>query len=443
MRFVGNLVLAIVASVGAALVLLIGVNAVLGFGILGVLFAMALLKTAINLVLIFLVCTVVSVVALVAIVRALADVSSRRIAAAKRWRLHLVQRRVRVAVLGMRTFSRTRPRSEQSAAVAGVVLVMAAVLMNAYLSVRDAESWNATLNVRLPTRSPAGRVGRREAPPQLSTLADVAKYVNARGEKVAAMVKAMPQSARSDRPLISRCGGVSPLHPAESRRIAELYVDLTQAPPIVKREYFLTEEQLTGTLLALFPPAPSAILALDCVELHRNYIRLFTTTMDADGAMQNQAFGMAVGKDAGSLRMVLDEVSIGRASFQVGWLGLGVTGSSWGFVRDAAGAEPLSEALRAFDSRVLSMNVFEGYLRIVTWRAPSVVAARAAIDIGSTQEAVEHRVEPLEEAASLGVIHAGDIVYVLERTDEWLYVCSEVSGRCGWLPKAAFTSLEN
>lgn len=169
----------------------------------------------------------------------------------------------------------------------------------------------------------------------------------------------------------------------------------------------------------------------------------FTTSVDADGARQNQMLGVSVTKDAGSLRMVLDELSIGRASFQVGWLGLGVAGDRGGFVSDAEGAESLADALRAFDSRVFSIRVFEGYLRIVTWRLPSVVAARAAIDVGYTQQAVEHRVEPRDDAPSLGVVRAGDLVYVLERTDDWLYVCSEVSGRFGWLPKAAFTSLEN
>jgi hypothetical protein len=445
MRLLGKLTFAIGTSVGAALILLVGGNSVLSFGILGLLFVIALLTTAVKLVLLFLACTIVSFLALAAIVRASAYVSSRRIAVVKRWGLHVVQRRVRKAVLRMRAFSRTQPRTEQVAAFYGIVLIMAVVLMIAYLMIRGAESWNATWRgVRLLTRAPVERVGRSETSPQVSKLADVAKYVNARRDKVAAKVNAMTQLAlaRGDHPVVSRCGRALPLRPAEARPIAELYVDLTEAPPIVKREYILTEEQLTA-MLSLVLSARSRDFSLDCVKLHRNYIQFFTTSVNTDGAMQNQALGVSLVKDTGSLRIVLDELSFGRASFQVGWLGLGVTGGRGGFVSNAEGAEWLADSLRAFDSRVFSVNVFEGYTRIVTWRLPSVVAARAAIDVGYTQQAVDCRVEPGDDAASSGVIRAGDLVYVLERTDEWLYVCSEVSGRFGWLPKAAFASLEN
>jgi len=455
MRLLGKLAFAVGTSVGAALILLVGVNAVLGFGILGLSFAMALLKTAVNLVLLFVACTIASCVAFVAIAGALVFVSSIRNTVVRRWRLRRVQLLARMAVRRMRALVMLE--------VAVIVLIMVVVLMFAYLQMRDPKAWNETLSVRLPTRAPVERIGRSETPPQVSKLADVQNYVKVRRDKVAAQVNTMTQrgTARGDRPLISRCGNAIPLDPAEVRLVAELYIDLTQDPPIVKREYILTEEQLTAALSLLAEKwgddrvrrraaeddeqgdEDHASSTFDCVKLHRNYIRLFTTSVDADRTIQNHAFGVSVLKDVGSLNMLLDELSFGRASFQVGWLGLGVTGSREGLTSDAEGNEELAGALRAFDSRVFSINVFEGYLRIVTWRLPSVVAARAAIDVGYTQQTVEHRVEPKEDAASLGVIRAGDLVYVLERTDEWLYVCSEVSGRFGWLPKSTFTSLEN
>ncbi len=45
--------------------------------------------------------------------------------------------------------------------------------------------------------------------------------------------------------------------------------------------------------------------------------------------------------------------------------------------------------------------------------------------------------------ALLDVVHAGDLIYAIERTDAWLFVSSERSGRTGWMPQAAFTNLEN
>lgn len=439
-----RLSLAIVTSIGAGLILLFGAHTVISFGSLGVSFLGALLQTAINLVIIFFFSFIASFMSLVAIIRASTYLSSRRIHFGKRWGLHRVLRRVRQGVRRMRAFARTQPRTEQLAALARVVLVMTGVLATGYLITCDAESWNATSNVRLPMRAPVGRVGRSETSAQVSHLSDVTNYTNARRDKIAAQVRAMTQRAMAlgNRPLSSRCGEASPLHPAEARRIAELYVDLTEAPPILKREYVLTEEQLTAALPLIFH-AESATSAVDCVELHPDYIRFFTTSVNANGSKQNVALGLSVAKDAGNLRFALDQLSIGRASFQLGWLGLGVTGSGGGVVRDAEGLDSLAETLRAFDSRVFSIKVFEGYLHIVTWRLPSVLAARAAIDVGYVQQAVEHRVEPRDDADSLGVIRTGDVVYVLERTDEWLYVCSEVSGRLGWLPKAAFTSLES
>jgi hypothetical protein len=300
------------------------------------------------------------------------------------------------------------------------------------------------LKVRLPMRAPVGQIGRSETSAQVFTLSDVSSYTNARRDKVATQIGDLTQRAMAlgNHPLLTRCGKAAPLQPAEARRIAELYVDLTQAPPILKREYVLTEDQLT-TALSLIVSTESAALSADCVKLHPDYIRFFTSSVDSNGPGQNLALGMSVAKDAGSLRIAVDQVSIGRASFQLGWLGLGVTGSGGGLVSDFEGLESLAETLRGLDSRVFSIKVFEGYLRIVTWRLPSVFAARAAIDVGYVQQAVEHRVEPRDDAASLGVIRTGDVVYVLERTDEWLYVCSEVSRRLGWLPKAAFTSLES
>ncbi|HEX6748260.1 MAG TPA: hypothetical protein VF092_13270 [Longimicrobium sp.] len=443
-KLVWQLSLAIITSIGAGLILLIGAYNVISFGSLGVSFVGALLQTAINLVFLFLLSFIVSFVALVAIIRALTYLSSRRIHFGQRWKLHLVLRQVRQGVRRMRAFARTQPRSEQLAAVARVVLVMTGVLMTVFLKSCDSESWNATLKVRLSMRAPVGRIGRSATSEQVSTLSDVSNYTKARRDKVATQIGAMTRLAiaRGNHPLISRCGKASPLHPAEARRIAELYVDLTQAPPILKREYVLTEEQLTATL-SLILSADSAALTVDCVELHPDYIQFFTTSVDSNGSRHNQALGMSVAKDAGNLRIAVDQLSIGRASFQLGWLGLGVTGGGGGLVRDAEGLESLAETLQAFDSRVFSIKVFEGYLRIVTWRLPSVFAARAAIDVGYVQQAVEHRVEPRNDADSLGVIRTGDVVYVLERTDEWLYVCSEVSGRLGWLPKAAFTSLES
>ena len=465
-KFLGKVTFAVVASVLAALILLVGVNAVLGFGILGLSFVMALLKTALNLILLFLACTVISCLTFASVARALVFVSSCRTAVARRWQLHRAQRLVRMAVRRMRAFIRNRPETDLLSDMVGIVLIMVAVLMFAYLKMRDPNSWNETLNVRLPTRAPVGRVGRIGTSPQVSKLADVEKYVNARRDKVDVEVSMITQLAlsRSNHPLTSRCGNALPLHPSEASVVAELYVDLTQAPPILKHEYTLTEEQLTAALSLLAEKSrrnggwrravededldqdqddeDHANTTLDCVKLHPNYVQLFATSVDADGSKQNQSFGMSVVKDIGNLRMVLDELSVGRASFQVGWLGLGVIGSR-GFVYDAEGMEDLADALRAFDSRVFSINVFEGYMHIVTWRLSTVAAARASIDVGYTQQTVAHRVEPREDAASVGVVRAGDLVYVLERTDEWLYVCSEVSGRLGWLPKSAFISLEN
>lgn len=66
-------------------------------------------------------------------------------------------------------------------AIAGVVLIIAVVLMGAYMKVRDAESWNATLSVRLPTRAPVGESAEGRRRQQVSTLTDVTKYVNAKG----------------------------------------------------------------------------------------------------------------------------------------------------------------------------------------------------------------------------------------------------------------------
>lgn len=439
MRFLGNLAFAIAASLGAALILLAGLNAVLGFGMLGLVFAFTLVKTAINLILIFLVCIIVSVVAIGTILRITVCVASRRIGVVKRLRIQWAQRLVRKAVLRLRTFSRTQPREKQSAALAETVLGISVVLLVVYLFVRDANSWNAILSVRLPRSAPVGRVGRSEAPLHVARLADVANYVNARHDKVAATLNEIaPLLSRGDQPLNSRCGSVFPLQPAETRRIAELYTDLTEAPPILKREYILTEDQLTATLSSILI-AQSSRTTVDCVKLNRNHIRLFTTSLEDDGSKQNYAFGMSVVKDAGSLRMVLDELSIGGASFQIGWLGLGITGGLDEIAGDTEGAD--AEVMRVFDSRIYSISVSEGYMRIVTWRLPSAIAARAAIDVGYTQQDAEQRVEPRDDAARLGAVCAGDLVYVLERTDEWLYVCSEASGRFGWLPKAAFTSL--
>jgi hypothetical protein len=432
-----HFLLAIVASIGAALILLLGAYTVVNFLIFGLSFVLALLWTAFILVFVFVVSIIVSSLALGAILRALTYLSSRRAHFGKRWRLNWVLWRVRQGVRRTRAFARAQP-----AAVVRVVLVMAGVLTTVYLMNSDAESWNATLKVRLPMRAPVGRVGRSETSAQVSRLSDVSNYTNARHDKVAAQVSAMTRMARGNHPLNSRCGKASPLHPAEARLIAELYVDLTEAPPILKREYVLTEEQLAATL-SLISSAESATSTVDCVELHPDYIRFFTTSVDSDGSTRNQALGMSVAKDAGSLRIVLDQISIGRVPFQLGWLGLGVTGNGGGLLRDSEGLEPLPESLRVFDSRVFSIKVFEGYLRIVTWRLPSVFAARAAIDVGYVQQVVEHRVEPRDDAASLGVVRTGDVVYVLERTDQWLYVCSEVSGRLGWLPRAAFMSLES
>ncbi|MFL5386313.1 MAG: hypothetical protein ACJ8GN_27665 [Longimicrobiaceae bacterium] len=430
---VWQLSLAIVASIGAGLIVLFGAYAVINFIIFGVSFVFALLLTALTLFFLFL----LSIIVLFAIIRVLTYLSSRRIG--KRWRRHLVLRRVRQGVRRMRKLARTQPQ-----AVISVMLAMAGVLTTVFLMNCDAEAWNATLKVRLPMRAPVGRIGRSETSAQVSTLSDVSNYTNARRDKVAAQIDAMTQQAmdHGNHPLLTRCGKASPLHPAEARRIAELYVDLTQAPPILKREYVLTEEQLTATL-SLISSAEPAALSADCVELHPDYIRFFTSSVNSNGSRRNLALGMSVAKDAGNLRFAVDQLSIGRASFQLGWLGLGITGSGGGLVRDFEGLESLADSLRTLDSRVFSIKVFEGYLRIVTWRLPSVFAARAAIDVGYVQQAVEHRVEPRDDAASLGVIRTGDVVYVLERTDEWLYVCSEVSGRLGWLPKVAFTSLES
>jgi hypothetical protein len=439
-----QLLLAIVTSMGAGLILLLGANTVISFGSLGVSFIFALFLTAVNLFLLFLFSFIVSILALGSIVRASTYLSSRRIKFGKRWRLHLVLRGVRQGVRRMRAFARTQPQTKQLEVVVGVLLFMTGVLTTVFLISCDAKSWNATLAVRLPMRAPVGRIGRSETSAQVSTLSDVSSYTNARRDKVATQIGVMTRlaMARGNPRLISRCGTASPLHPAEVHSIAELYVDLTQAPPILKREYVLTEEQLTAALSQRFS-AESAGSTGDCVELHRDYIQFFTTSGDSNGAGKNLSFGVSVAKDSGSLRIAVDELSIGRASFQLGWMGLGMTGGRGGLVRDAEGLESLAETLRAFDSRIFSIKVYEGYLRIVTWRLPSVLAARAAIDVGYAQRAVEHRVEPRDDAASLGVLRTGDVVYVLERTNDWLYVCSEVSGRLGWLPKAAFRSLES
>jgi hypothetical protein len=442
LKILWNLTLGIVASIVAALLLLIGVNVVFGFGIAGVLFLIALLQTALHLVFLFLACIATSLVAIGILYRAAKNVSVRRIPVSKWSPLPLVQRRLRRAVTHLHTFFRTQPVTVRAGAIVKVALASAIVLMLAYLAMRDPKAWNATLSVHLPTGAPVGRVGRRETLPQVSTLTDVTRYSNARLDTIAAAMVATPHRGRVDNPLTSRCGSVLPLSAAEWRRMAELYVDITQAPPIVKREYFLTEEQLTATVSAVLR-AQGAPIALDCVELHRSYIRFFTTLVDADGSNRSQTLGVSVSKAAGRLRMNLEDLSIGRTSFQVGWLGLGVTGSSWGFAQDAAGAEEFSAFVSDFDSRVFSLEVFEGYLRIVTWRLPSVIAARAAINVGYARVAVPHRVEASDDADSVGGISAGDIVYVLDESKQWLYACLEVSGRCGWLPKTAFTSLGN
>src|SRR5215218_1444741 len=89
----------------------------------------------------------------------------------KRSRPRLALLRARQGVRRMRKFARTQPQT-----VVGGILVMAGVLTTVYLMNRDAESWNATLKVRLPMRAPVGRVGRSETSAQISTLSDVSKY---------------------------------------------------------------------------------------------------------------------------------------------------------------------------------------------------------------------------------------------------------------------------
>jgi len=442
-RVAWRLAYSIATSVVAALILLIGVNTVLGFGLFGLSFLRAVLKTAINLVIVLVGSALLSCIVLIAVTGGSAYVARWGITAVQRRRLNRVQRRLRTTVRRMRRFYRNRSEAEAGAAVAQVLVAMTLLFTCGYVTMRDPKSWNATLRVRMPTGVPVGRVGRSEKSPQVSRLTDVPNYLNARRDKVEAKLKAITQLIRAQRdvPITSRCGVVLPLRPAEAHVLSELYVDLAETPPLVKHDYVLTEEQLTSTL-SMVLAAEDAGFTLDCVKMHRNNIRFFTTSKNDDGETENHSVGFSVAKEGGSSSMVLDEFSRGRASFEVGWLGLGAMGDRGGFVNGAEGAEQFEEILRSVDSHVFSVNVFEGYLHIVTWRLPSVVAARAAVDVGYAQCAIQHRVEPREDAAALGVIGKGDLVYVLERHDEWLYVCSEVSGRLGWIPKASFTSLE-
>ncbi len=402
-----------------------GVNTVLSFAGLGVAFVVTLIKTFVILVVLFAVFLFVAAVTFATMIRATAKLARRRVAFARRWRLFLV-----------RAYIRIQPPSEQWLRSAGTVLALAIVLEIACVQLLGIR---LKPRMELPTRVPLGRIGRNAASLRVSTLADVGKYSDARRDQVVDRADLMVLSTIGDRPLASRCGSVAHLRPAEALLVAELLVDLTSAPPLVKREYLVTEEQLTRALAAMLA-LESGSVRLDCVKLHRDYIRLFITSDGINGE-KHESFGMSVEKNDGRLRMILEEYSFGRATFQVGWLGIGVAGGREG-LSDFEGGESLAGILRAIDSRVFSVEMFEGYARIVTWRLPSVVAARAAVDVGSTQRAVVQRVEPRADAASPGVVRAGDLVYVLQRRDEWLYVCSEVSGKFGWLPTAAFVSLD-
>jgi hypothetical protein len=437
-----NLAFAILASIGAALILLVGVSAVLGFGILGLALLFLLIKTAVNLTVAFVLSVLVSIGAFLTSVRMATSLASRRVAFSGRWQwCRSPLRKLRKVVVRLRSYSRSEPRSEQLVAFVGLILPMAVILLIAYLEIWGLDSWTRMRTARLPTRIPVEQVGRRSLP-QILTVSDAAKYARARRETIGAMKRTLVQSTRRSDPLRSRCGSVLAALPAERDNIAELIVDLTEAPPIIKREYTLTEDQLTVVLSELLQ-SETAPITLDCVKLHHDSIKLFTTTVDSDGATENQGLGISVTKVAGRLQILLEELSIGRSSFQLGWLGIGVTGdrsSPWG---DDAKFAKLEEALRAFDSRIFRINVNEGYIRIITWRLPSMVAARAADVVGHVREAAEYNVAPNQGAAPLGTVNPTDLLYVLERTKDWLYACSEVSGRCGWLPVAAFMSLED
>ncbi|HJQ37057.1 MAG TPA: hypothetical protein VKB93_07955 [Thermoanaerobaculia bacterium] len=425
MRFLGSVMLAIAISIGTAVMLLFGVNTVLSFAGLGVAFVVTLIKTVVLLVVLFAVFLFVAAVTFATMFRATAKLAGRRVAFARRWRLFLV-----------RAYIRVRPPSEQWLRSFGTVLALAIVLEIACVYLLGIRLKPA---MQLPTRVPLGRIGRDAASLRVSTLADAGKYADARRDQVVDKADLMVLSTLGDRPVGSRCGNVAPLRTAEALLVAELLVDLTSAPPLVKREYLVTEEQLTRALAAMLA-LESGSVRLDCVKLHRDYIRFFTTAAGIDGE-QHGSLGVSVAKTEGRLRMILEEMSFGRATFQVGWLGIGVANGREG-LSDFEGGESFAGILRALDSRIFSIEVFEGYARIVTWRLPSVVAARAAVDVGSTQRTVAQRVEPRADAGSSGVVRAGDLVYVLQARDEWLYGCSEVSGKFGWLPKAAFTSLE-
>jgi hypothetical protein len=442
LRFLWNLATAIFTSIVAGLILLVGVSAVLGFGMLGLALIILLIKTAVSLVARFGLSIIVSTGVFVAVVRGAAFLARRRIPARGRWKsLRRPLKRIRAIVVRLRAFGRTAPPREQMVTVTGVILALATIFLTSYLAIWGLEPWNQLRSARLPTRVPVEQVGRRSMP-QILTVADADKYSRSRSAKVAAMKRTLVQSNHGRGLLPSRCGSVLAPLPTEMQQLAELLVDLAQAPPIIKREYVLTEDELTAALSALLQSRSTSVI-LDCVKLHHDSIELFATTVDSQGVRQNQALGVSVTKMAGRLSILLEELSIGRGSFQLGWLGIGVTGDRNSFPIDDNGSAEIDNVLRALDSRILRININEGYMRIATWRLPSMVAARAAEAVGHVREAAEHLVEPDDCAASLGKVSSTELIYILETRDHWLYGCSEVSGRCGWLPDTAFINLQD
>jgi len=441
-KFLWNLALAIFASIVAGLILLVGVSTVLGVGVFSLGLILLLIKTAVSLVVAFVLSLAVAVVILFAFARAARFLATRYITINgwRRW-FRWPLTRLQIIVVRLREYARATPESELLEAFTGLLLLMTATLLVLYLQIWGLASWNQIRRARLPSAIPVEQVGR-SLTPRIFTVEEAAKYTRARSGKVAAKTRMIALGTHRLDPLPSRCGTVPAPLPPEMHQIAELLVDLTEAPPMTKREYVLTEDQLSAVISA-FLKAHATQDTLDCIKLHQGSIKVFTTTVEADGTRQNQAVGLSVGKKAGRLRIVLEELSIGRGSFQLGWLGFGVVGDGSNFFGDGDTSASIRQKLRELDSRIFNIDVHEGYIRIVTWRLPSIVAARAADTLGRVRVTTEHRVAPREDAASLGNLGPNDVIYVLENTNHWIYACSEVSGRCGWLPDAVFVSLED
>ncbi len=437
-----NFVIGLVASLIAALLLFAGAELVFEFGFLAFLYVAAFVRTVLNIVRVALMSAVFAPLAIAAVAAGIYFLPIGRIARSQV--LTAAHAGYRQSLRNTIDHYLAMPSVDRIGySIARLTVIVIATTIGS-LCFSGSDSWNEVSGTVSPTLAPVGRTGQITNVHSLRHIAEVTEYNKSRHERIAATAAwFVSRFSRSD-VIDTRCGGASvPMEP-ELRKMAELAVDILKFPPIIKREYFLTEEELTG-LMAKASRDDSLTLLVDCVELHHGYVKLFMTDVRPDGSKGTWAVGLSVTKNVGaSLSMVLDEVSIGSVSFQLGWLGAGALGGGvWGFgARTTKVGQVMLHVFNILDSRVFSIDVNEGYVRVVTWRLPSVIAARAAYDVGYVASPVEYRARPELGAESLGNAAAGDIVYSVQNRDAWIYVCSEVNGRFGWIPMNAFRRLE-